>query len=144
MKRARRLEPVREIAHEAERDCARRVAGTERRLAEAEQRCAELRRYHGEYQHSMQQRASVGLEVRSLREFQVFLARLASAIEAQQGLVVQLQAECERERGQLRGAMTRHQALSKVIERVRSDERRQEDRRTQRETDEHAQTRRQV
>lgn len=144
MKRAQRLEPVRDIAHEAERDCAVRVAGVERRLAEAEQRCQELRRYQAEYQQSLQQRGREGFDVRSLREYQVFLARLTGAIEAQQLLITQLQADCERERGLLRGAMTRHKALGKVIERVRGDERRLEERRMQRESDERAQMRRQV
>lgn len=139
MNRARRFEPVREIAQNAERSCAARVAGMERRLAEAERREQELRRYRQEYQTSFQTRATIGLEIRSLREYQSFLARLGVAIATQQELLDQLRADCERERLELRQAITRRQALGKVIERVHVEERRTEDRRIQREFDERAQ-----
>jgi flagellar FliJ protein len=139
MNRARRFEPVREIAQNAERSCAARVAGMERRLAEAERREQELRRYRQEYQTSFQTRATIGLEIRSLREYQSFLARLGVAIATQQELLDQLRTDCERERLELRQAITRRQALGKVIERVHVEERRTEDRRIQREVDERAQ-----
>lgn len=138
MSRASRFEPVREIAQNAERSCAARLAGMERRLAEAERREQELRRYRQEYQSSFSARASIGLEVRSLREYQTFLARLGVAVAAQQELLEQLRADCERERLKLRQAITRRQALGKVIDRVRVEERHTEDRRYQRELDERA------
>ena len=45
MTRARRFQPVHDIARDAESSCAARVAGMERRLQEAERRAQELRRY---------------------------------------------------------------------------------------------------
>jgi flagellar FliJ protein len=139
MNRAKRFEPVREIAQNAERSCAARVAGMERRLAEAQHREQELRRYRQEYQTSFEARAKAGLDIRSLREYQGFLARLGVAITAQQQLLEQLRADCERERGELRAAVTRRQALGKVIERVHVEQRRVDDRRAQHDLDERAQ-----
>ncbi len=139
MKRAKRLEPVREIAREAERSCAARVSGMERRLAEAEHRYQELLRYQQEYQQSFRDRAGSGLDVRSLREYQTFLARLAGAIESQRAVLQQLRDDCDRERGQLREAIARRLALSKVIEKANIEERVMDDRRMQRELDERAQ-----
>jgi flagellar export protein FliJ len=138
MSRARRFAPVHDIARDAESSCAARVAGMERRLQEAERRLQELCLYRKEYQDSLKVRATGGLEVRSLREYQVFLSRLTAAIGAQEALVEQLQASCKRERNDLRLAIARRQALGKVIERVHVEERRIEDRRYQIEQDERA------
>ncbi len=138
MSRARRFEPVHDIARDAESSCAARMAGMERRLADAERRLLELRRYRQEYQDSLTIRATNGLEVRSVREFQIFLARLTAAIGAQEVLVEQLQAGCKRERNDLRAAIVRRQALGKVIEKVHVEERKMEDRRFQIEQDERA------
>ena len=139
MKRAQRLQPVHELARETERSCAARVAGMERRLADSEARLQELRRYHGEYQQAWQSRASAGLEVRSVREYQTFMAKLAGALEAQLGIVERLRADCDQERQQLRQALAHRLALGKVIEKAHSEERAMEDRKVQRELDERAQ-----
>ncbi len=138
MSRARRLEPIREIAHDAERAVAIRVAALERRLADAQQREQDLRRYRGEYQESYATRAGSGLQARQLREFQTFLSRLAAAVEAQQATVAQLRQEAEQERVRLHNAMARRKALGTVIERAQHEERAMDERRTQRELDEHA------
>ena len=138
MSRARRFAPVHDIAREAESSCAARVAGMERRLQESERRLQELRVYRKEYQDSLKARATQGLDVRSLREYQAFLARLTAAIAAQETLVEQLQGSCKRERNDLRLAIARRQALGKVIERVHIEERRMEERRYQIEQDERA------
>src|SRR5258706_2842160 len=122
MSRARRFEPVPVIGRDAGSSCAARMAGMERRLADAERRLLELRRYRQEYQDSLTIRATNGLEVRSVREFQIFLARLTAAIGAQEVLVEQLQAGCKRERNDLRAAIVRRQALGKVIEKVHVEE----------------------
>ena len=138
MSRAKRFEPVHDIARSSEKNCAARVAGMERRLQEAERREQELRRYRHEYQQSFNARATDGVEVRSLREYQVFLARLGAALTAQQSLVEQLRASCQQEREQLHTAIARRQSLGKVIERVHIEERKMEDKRYQNELDERA------
>jgi flagellar FliJ protein len=138
MSRARRLEPIREIAHDAERAVAVRVATLERRLSDALQREHDLRRYRKEYQDSFAVRAGTGLQARQLREFQTFLARLTVAVEAQQATVAQLRQEAEQERVRLRNAIARRKALGTVIERAQREERTMDDKRTQRELDEHA------
>jgi flagellar export protein FliJ len=138
MSRANRFQPVHDIARDAERSHAARVAGMERRLQEAQHRHQELRRYRQEYQNSLNAAAETGLEVRRLREYQTFLARLTSAIGAQQAEVEQLRESYQRERIHLRAAIARRQALGKVIERVYIEERKREDRSYQIEQDERA------
>lgn len=137
--RAKRLEPVKELMSEAERECALRLAGVQKRLLEAEQRCEELRRYLNEYQSSFRDRAKAGIGVSGLRDYQIFIARLGEAVQQQDGMVAQLRGDCERARMQWREAAARKQAVGKVIESARREERQLDAQRQQRELDERAQ-----
>ena len=138
MKRSKRLEPVGALAEEAERECAVHLAGIQARLAEAEHRCGELKRYLGEYQSIYQQRATAGMGVSGMRDYQTFIARLSEAVRSQDGLIAQLQADCARARARWVEAAARKSAVNKVIENVRSEDRKVEERRSQKEADERA------
>lgn len=139
MKRSKRLEPVGALAEEAERACATQVAALQGRLADAERRCAELKRYLGEYQNMFQRRASAGMGVTGMRDYQTFIARLGEAVRQQEGVIEQLRGDCERARAQWLAAAARKSAVSKVIANVRSEDQKIEERRNQKESDEHAQ-----
>jgi flagellar export protein FliJ len=138
MKQRARLEPVHDIAESAERSCAARLAGMEQRLREAQHREQELRCYAAEYQSALDARMQTGATVQSLRDYQVFLARLGAATTAQHGLCVQLTAECEQERQQLLAAIQRRQVLGKVIAKVHQEEQRMKERQQQHEHDDNA------
>jgi len=127
------------LADEAERECATQVAGLQGRLAEAERRCVELQRYLVEYQSMFQRRASAGIGVTGMRDYQTFIARLGEAVRQQEGVIAQLRADCERARARWAEAAARKSAVSKVIANVRSEDRKLEERRSQQESDEHAQ-----
>lgn len=139
MKRAKRLEPVNALMSETERECAQQLALMQVRLLEAEQRCQELKRYLGEYHSAFRQRASAGIGVSGMRDYQTFIARLGEAVQQQDGIVAQLRGDCERARTQWREAAAKKSAVGKVIERARAEEVQVEARRQQRESDEHAQ-----
>ena len=139
MKRSKRLEPVSALADETERECASHVAGLLSRLADAERRCAELRGYLGEYQGMFQRRASQGMGVTGMRDYQTFIARLCDAVRQQEGVIAQLQVDCERARARWLDAAARKSAVRKVIAQVRSEDQKLEERRSQKESDEQAQ-----
>ena len=139
MKRSKRLEPVGALADEAERECATQVAALQGRLADAERRCVELQRYLGEYQNMFQRRASAGMGVSGMRDYQTFIARLGEAVRQQQGVIDQLQADCERARIRWIEAAARKSAMCKVIAKAHSEDQKLEERRNQKESDEHAQ-----
>lgn len=139
MKRAKRLEPVKTIMSETERACALRLGTLQARLVEAEQRCAELKRYLNEYQNAFHQRARAGIGVAGMRDYQLFIARLGEAVEQQDGVVAQLRGDCDRARSQWRQAAARKSAVGKVIARELSEELQLEARRQQSELDERAQ-----
>lgn len=141
MKRSKRLEPVGELADEEERECATRVAGLQTRLDDAQRRGTELKRYLVEYQSMFQQRASAGMGVSGLRDYQTFLARLNDAVRQQDVVVSQLESDCARARVQWLEAAARKSAVSKVIENARTEDQKLEDLRSQKESDEQAQRR---
>jgi flagellar FliJ protein len=139
VKRSKRLEPVGVLAEENERECAVQMASVQRRLADAERRCNELKRYLEEYRDMFRRRATAGMGVTGMRDYQTFIARLSEAVRQQQGVITQLQADCERTRANWLQAAARSTALRKVIAKVRTEDQRLEDRRSQKESDEHAQ-----
>jgi flagellar protein FliJ len=139
VKRSKRLEPVGVLAQETERECALQMASVQGRLADAERRCQELRRYLEEYRDMFRRRATAGMRVTGMRDYQTFIARLDEAVRQQEGVIGQLQADCERARANWLQAAARSSAVHKVIANVRSEDQRLEDRRSQKESDEHAQ-----
>jgi flagellar FliJ protein len=141
MKRSKRLEPVGEMAEGEERECAAVVAALQVRLEDAQRRGAELKRYLVEYQSMFQQRAAAGMQVSGLRDYQTFLARLNDAVRQQDSVVAQIESECARARVQWLDAAARKSAVSKVIENARTEDKKIEDRLSQKENDEHAQRR---
>jgi flagellar protein FliJ len=141
VKRVKQLQPVGKLMNELERESALRVAGVQTRLNDAQHRRAELQRYLDEYRKMFAERAKAGMEVSGLRDYQTFIARLSEAVQAQQSVVDQLTAECQREREVWFQAAARKSAVGKAIDRAKSDDRKADDRRTQRELDERAQRR---
>lgn len=139
MTRAKRLEPVQDLADEAERRLAQGVAGFERRVTEAEAKLLELQRYLAEYEQQFAARAGKGIGVMELRDYQAFLARLGEAIQQQRGLVRRAQSERDAERLRWQDAAKRVKALDHVVGQWQAEERRTLEKREQRDTDERAQ-----
>src|SRR5271166_3350832 len=133
MKRSKRLEPVGELAVEAERECAVATAAAQARLADAQRRAAELSRYLAEYQDMFQQRAKRGMGVSGMRDYQMFIARLSEAVRHQDGLIVQLKAECAQAHAGWLEAAARKSAVGKVIAEARTEDQKREDRKAQQE-----------
>jgi flagellar protein FliJ len=139
MTRAKRLEPVQHIVDEAQKRLAMSLAAFEKRLLDGEKKLEELVRYKAEYEQGFQQRAAGGIGVMEMRDYQVFLARLAEAIKQQQALVIRARAEADAERLKWLEALKRSKALGHVVERWQAEERHVHERREQRESDERAQ-----
>ncbi|HXR19121.1 MAG TPA: flagellar export protein FliJ [Steroidobacteraceae bacterium] len=142
MRRAKQLQPVGKLMEELERESLLRVSAAQSRLDEAQQRRADLQRYLDEYREMFAQRARSGMGVTGMRDYQIFIARLAEAVQAQQSMVEQLTLECQRERESWMQAAARKSAVGKAIDKAHAEDRKAEDRRTQRELDERAQRQR--
>lgn len=139
MTRADRLQPVQNLAEEAERRFAQQVAALERTAREAQAKLQDLERYAGEYQNQYAARVARGMSVTDLRDYQAFMARLAEAARQQRAIVDRANSEFDVGRLRWQEAAKRVKALDHVVTQWRDDARRAADRREQIETDERAQ-----
>lgn len=139
MNRAERMAPVQRVFGQTERDRARDLGEAQRHLADAEARLVELRNYHGEYLGAFRKRAEDGTSIRALRDFQAFLARLETALQQQEQLVVQARERAAGSRRSWQGAAQQVKAVDAVVDRWQQVEARAQDRREQKESDERAQ-----
>lgn len=135
MTRSKRMQPVVEVTVQREREAAKRLGEAQQRVQAAEQRLEELARYRDEYTEQFANGGS--LTAARLRDYRIFLDRLNQAVEQQRALVARAQQEAESYRQRWLDIRTRVQALGKVVERYRDEERSQHERRLQKESDQH-------
>ncbi|MBU1191912.1 MAG: flagellar export protein FliJ [Gammaproteobacteria bacterium] len=133
MTRSKRMQSVVEVTASSERESARVLGELQKRVQAAEQRYQELIRYREDY---TQQFANGGsLTVARLQDYRIFLSRLNQAVEQQQQLVERAQQDCAKQRQRWMEIHTRVQALGKVVTRYRDEERSDNDRREQKDSD---------
>lgn len=136
MTRSKRMQPVVEVSVNREREAARRLGELQQREQAAEQRLQELIHYREEYTRQFAAGGSLGTA--RLQDYRIFLGRLNQAVEQQQVLVERAKQDCAAQRARWMELQTRVQALDKVVSRYRDSERGDQDRREQKESDQHA------
>jgi flagellar FliJ protein len=133
------MAPVQRVLDRNEKQRARELGEARGRLTAAETKLQDLEQYRQDYERAFQQRAKAGQPVRALRDFQVFLARLDQAIAQQRQIVAAAKSEVSGQSTRWQSAARQVKAVDSVVERWQGEERRAEDRREQKETDERAQ-----
>jgi flagellar FliJ protein len=139
MKRVERLDVVQQVATRNERDVASRLGEAERTAIDAEQKLVALERYRNEYEIQLASKGAAGTDISGVREFQAFLARLGDALVAQRQVLAQARAKRDEMLGEWRQAAQKAKVVETLAERWQDEARRDDDRRTQRESDELAQ-----
>jgi len=136
MTRSKRMEPVKSLADEREREAGAEVALARRALEDAERQLKQLRDYRADYL----QRISHGAAADGVRlqNYHAFLGRLASAIEQQDGQVATLLANLERATDTWRERRIEAASIGRAVDKIAVGERRAADQRAQREADERA------
>ena len=137
MSPSKRLKPVQKVAANKERSAARNMGQARVHLAQEEAKLAQLKQYHQEYMMRFQEVSSQGMSASQLQEYRAFLAKLDAAIRQQQKVVAASVANHDSHKDNWKQKRTRTQALGKVVERHRLEERRVADRTEQKENDEH-------
>lgn len=133
---SKRFKPVLKIAESRERKAAHQLGDSQRNVQEQEAKLEELRRYHSEYLERFDSAARVGISAAQLREYQAFLAKLKLAIKEQESVVQQSQNLCTAHRDEWQQKYIRTQALDKVVQRCKTEERNTQEKREQKEIDE--------
>jgi len=141
MSRSKRMEPVAHVANNRKQNAAKAMGERQQALNDQVNRLDELNAYRSEYakrfEDGGESMAGIGM-----RDYRLFLSRLNQAIEEQARRVEQARTALEQSRGQFTASRVHHDAVNKVVDRLKADERRVEDRREQAENDEFGQRRR--
>ncbi len=83
LSRAKRLQPVVEMAEKAEREAARQLGHCQGLVSQAEAKLGELERFRGDYQQQWISEGSKGVSGQWLMNYQRFLSQLEGAIGQQ-------------------------------------------------------------
>lgn len=137
MVKSKRFEPIHEIANNSANDLSRGVADAERQLAEMERQLEQLKTYRNDYV-SQSSTGPGAVDAVRLQNFRMFLDRLGEAIRLQSEVVAAARADYETKRARWSEKRVEADALGKVVERFKVDERRIQDKRDQDEMDESA------
>jgi len=123
------MEPVVRVAAHREQDAAKSFAQQQEVLTKQVAQLEELKSYRVEYSVQFQNRAGDGVSATALQDYRQFIDKLDLAIQQQE-------LEVEQFRRRWLELKTRCNAMDKVVERFRTEERREADRREQSEMDE--------
>ena len=133
MTRSKRMEPVKNLAEEREREAGAEVARARRALEDSERQLKQLRAYRAEYLERKSQGDSDGVR---MQNYHVFLGRLSSAIEQQDKEVVVVLAALERATDAWRERRIEAASIGRAVAKFATGERRAADQHAQREADE--------
>jgi flagellar protein FliJ len=137
MKRSKRFEPIRDIASTSATDLSRAMGEAGRRVADLERQLEQLKTYRDEYvKNSVQDDGT--MDAVKLQNYRSFLGRLGDAIRQQMTLLDHARAEFENRRLEWSAKRIEAESLGRAIDRFRSEELRDAERREQRDGDDAA------
>lgn len=137
MSRARRLQPLQQLAVEREQAAARALAQARATTSTREVKLEQLQGYLREYQQGQGTAMNVA-DPRAWQNRQAFLLRLQAAVRQQESLVAQARNEEERAAAQWRERRQEVASLGCVVDRLLAEEAVVEQRQERRQQDEFA------
>ena len=138
MKSSRRLGPVARLARQRERNAARHLGDTIRQAEHQQKQLDDMINYRDEYVAGFKQAGEAGLSSVQLRDYQLFLDRLDSAILQLQQQLVSSRQNCEQSQLEWQDKHGRSKMIDKVVENRRQAEKHRQDELEQREQDDRA------
>ena len=127
-----------ELAEKATDDAALRLGVATRSVKELEEKLALLQQYRDDYTQRMQEGMQAGLSMQNLRNFQFFLKKIDDAVLGQQQLVRDAHYRRQREQSNWQENERKRMSYKTVEQRSEKIVRQKEERRDQKQTDEHA------
>ncbi|MGB5275870.1 MAG: flagellar export protein FliJ [Gammaproteobacteria bacterium] len=135
MKDSRRLRPVARIAHQQERNAARQLGDCLRQVEQQQKKLDDLLEYREQYIAGFQAAGKQGVSVVQLRDYQLFLRRLDTAVTQQRQLLRTSRQHCEQSQSEWHNRHGHSMMIDKVVENRQQVENRKRDEREQREQD---------
>lgn len=138
MSKAKRMQPVAEVAQQDSDAAARVLADYRKQLAMKQGQLDELVAYRDEYALGLRHKSRSGLNAVQMRDYNQFLNRLNLAIKQQQLALEGACREFESSKQDWVGKQRRARVIDNVVDRHRLQEQRDHAQQEQQENDEHA------
>ncbi|MBI3188436.1 MAG: flagellar export protein FliJ [Gammaproteobacteria bacterium] len=132
--RAKRIQPIAKHADKKQEEAARAYAQSQQELAQAEKQLEQLLGYRDEYGRQL---VSQSMNIEWLRDYQLFIVKINNAMEQAKTDIKNKQRNVEQKKLAWLKCRTRSKALNFVVEKYQHEEFVLQEKREQKETDEH-------
>ncbi|WP_076591600.1 flagellar export protein FliJ [Herminiimonas arsenitoxidans] len=132
------LDTLIELATKETDEAAKRLGKCMKAAEETEQKLALLQQYRDDYAARFQQNLTTGLTAMGYRNYQLFLDKLEQAITSQQLVVRDAHIRVDRERAAWQASERKRMSYGTLANRALKAKQLQENKRDQKQTDEHA------
>lgn len=139
MKRAQRLQPVIDMAQDAEREAAGQLGQCQTALQQAQQQLDNLQQYRNDYQQQWIDQGQSGVSGQWLMNYQRFLSQLEVAITQQENNLAWHENNVSVSQKKWQQAYARLEGLRKLVQRYRDEAQQAADKQEQKLLDEMAQ-----
>lgn len=119
-------------------EAAKKLGQAIRAAEETEKKLALLLSYRDEYAQRFQSSTAAGLNAMEYRNFQLFIAKLDTAISGQQAMVMDAKRQVEQERTVWQECERKRMSYGTLANRSEKERQLRENKRDQKQTDEHA------
>lgn len=127
-----------ELATQETDEAAKRLGQAIRAGEETRQKLTLLQQYRDDYAARFQASVAAGLSASGYRNFQTFIDKLDSAITSQQQVVAEAERRIAQERGAWQASERKRMSYDTLATRAQKEVQKQENRRDQKQSDEHA------
>lgn len=131
------LQAAAQVAQSREQVAVKALGESQQRLTEQQNRLQQLLMFRSEYANQFQNEGSHGISARRYQDYSAFLTNMDQGIVQLQQQLAWMQQELQKKRLAWIQSRSKTKALEEVIERDRKTQLWEEDRREQRDSDEH-------
>lgn len=139
MKRAQRLQPVIDMAQDAEREAAGQLGQCQTALQQAQQQLHNLQQYRNDYQQQWIDQGQTGVSGQWLMNYQRFLSQLEVAIAQQEKSLAWHESNVSVSQKKWQQTYARLEGLRKLVQRYQDEAQKAADKQEQKLLDEMAQ-----
>ncbi len=136
MKRLKRMETVQGVLGEKAERAAREMARVGEQVQHERERLQQLEDFRSDYLNGAVNREGAAMDAFRLRDFNAFIAKLDTAIAQQQKHLRELELQLSDSRQQWQQEQSRADAVGKVVDGYRTEQRRKDEQAEQQRSDE--------
>ena len=139
MKRSKRLQVVLDLAERKRKQADQLLAQARGRVEQGEQTLLQLESYYNDYVNSFYAEGAGGINLGQIETHQAFMQKLRVAIDQQKKALVMDRAQLEQVQKHWQSAYGHHKAVDTLVDKLKTEELKQEEKQQQKILDERSQ-----